>query len=87
MQIILAGEQTNPLPFLIITPLAHEPIGFPPQDLADGRLGDPQLRRDLALRSAGRTQLPHALRPCLDDGPRFTAAGPAATRTARRRHL
>ena len=85
-QAVVARQQSQELPFEIAAPLTDEPIGFAPKNLADGWLGDSQLRRDLALRSAGGTQLPHTLRPCLDDGPRFTAAGTAATRTARRRH-
>jgi hypothetical protein len=41
MEMLFAGEQTDALPFLVITPVVHEPIRFPLQDLADGGLGDP----------------------------------------------
>src|SRR6185503_14236954 len=86
MEMLFAGDQTDTLPFLVITPVAHEPIRFPLQNLAHGGLRDRQLAGDLALRSAGGAQFPDALCTRRDHRLRLMAAGAPTMRSTRGAH-
>jgi len=61
-QVFLAREQADTLTLRIILTGFYQAIGFAPEDLADGGLGDAQFGGDLTLRPPRRIQLPGALR-------------------------
>ena len=74
---IVSGNQTFPLPRHVLVARGVERVGRALQNLADGRLADVEHGGDLALRVAGRVELPGLRGAALDHGPRFVAACPA----------